>query len=184
MRKKDLINKMVELIEAMNKLQQQLNLVKAENKELRVRVTALEAKTNEPVKPEPAPTVILETGKGFTVDESAFDEPDIPEVEESPEIKVNAVELEDGAMEYASIAIGKIVQESIKYANLISASISPDKKEVLNLIMGRAEVAKAQISAITEGLLSEQNKKELIDAQCAETLDYFKSAYAQIAEQE
>ena len=48
--------------------------------------------------------------------------------------------------------------------------------------MGKAEVAKADIFAITEGLLSDENKKELIDAQCAEALDYFKSAYAQIAE--
>ena len=85
-------------------------------------------------------------------------------------------------MEYAAVAIGKVVQESIKYANLISTSTSPNKKEVLNLIMGKAEVAKAEIFAITEGLLSDENKKELIDAQCAEALDYFKSAYAQIAE--
>ncbi len=184
MRKKDLINKMVELIEAMNKLQQQLNLVKTENKELRGRVTALEAKAKEPVEAQPSPTIILEKSKGFSVDETVFEEPETPEVEETPEIKVNAVELEDSVVEYAAIAIGKVVQESIKYANLISASTSPDKKEVLNLIMGRAEVAKAEIFAITEGLLSEQNKKELIDAQCAETLDYFKSAYAQIAEQE
>ena len=180
MKKKDLINKMVELIEAMNSLQRQLNSVKTENKELRDRVTALENAAKEPVKTQPEPAVIPETAKGFTVDENALDEPEI--VEEAPEITVNAVPLKDSVVEYAAVAIGKVVQESIKYANLISTSTSPNKKEVLNLIMGKAEVAKAEIFAITEGLLSDENKKELIDAQCAEALDYFKSAYAQIAE--
>ena len=180
MKKKDLINKMVELIEAMNSLQRQLNSVKTENKELRDRVTALENAAKEPVKTQPEPAVIPEIAKGFTVDENALDEPET--VEEAPEITVNAVPLKDSGVEYAAGAIGKGVQESIKYANLISTSTSPNKKEVLNLIMGKAEVAKAEIFAITEGLLSDENKKELIDAQCAEALDYFKSAYAQIAE--
>lgn len=180
MKKKDLINKMVELIEAMNSLQRQLNSVKTENKELRDRVTALENAAKEPVKTQPEPAVIPETAKGFTVDENALDEPET--VAEAPEITVNAVPLKDSVVEYAAVAIGKVVQESIKYANLISTSTSPNKKEVLNLIMGKAEVAKAEIFAITEGLLSDENKKELIDAQCAEALDYFKSAYAQIAE--
>jgi|GEM_PF-1374069 len=180
MKKKDLINKMVELIEAMNSLQRQLNSVKTENKELRDRVTALENAAKAPVKTQPEPAVIPETAKGFTVDENALDEPET--VEEAPEITVNAVPLKDSVVEYAAVAIGKVVQESIKYANLISTSTSPNKKEVLNLIMGKAEVAKAEIFAITEGLLSDENKKELIDAQCAEALDYFKSAYAQIAE--
>lgn len=180
MKKKDLINKMVELIEAMNSLQRQLNSVKTENKELRDRVTALENAAKEPVKTQPEPAVIPETAKGFTVDENALDEPET--VEEAPEITVNAVPLKNSVVEYAAVAIGKVVQESIKYANLISTSTSPNKKEVLNLIMGKAEVAKAEIFAITEGLLSDENKKELIDAQCAEALDYFKSAYAQIAE--
>ena len=180
MKKKDLINKMVELIEAMNSLQRQLNSVKTENKELRDRVTALENAAKESVKTQPEPAVIPETAKGFTVDENALDEPET--VEEAPEITVNAVPLKDSVVEYAAVAIGKVVQESIKYANLISTSTSPNKKEVLNLIMGKAEVAKAEIFVITEGLLSDENKKELIDAQCAEALDYFKSAYAQIAE--
>lgn len=180
MKKKDLINKMVELIEAMNSLQRQLNSVKTENKELRDRVTALENAAKEPVKTQTEPAVIPEIAKGFTVDENALDEPET--VEEAPEITVNAVPLKDSVVEYAAVAIGKVVQESIKYANLISTSTSPNKKEVLNLIMGKAEVAKAEIFAITEGLLSDENKKELIDAQCAEALDYFKSAYAQIAE--
>ena len=180
MKKKDLINKMVELIEAMNSLQRQLNSVKTEKKELRDRVTALENAAEEPVKTQPEPAVIPEIAKGFTVDENALDEPET--VEEAPEITVNAVPLKDSVVEYAAVAIGKVVQESIKYANLISTSTSPNKKEVLNLIMGKAEVAKAEIFAITEGLLSDENKKELIDAQCAEALDYFKSVYAQIAE--
>ena len=123
MKKKDLINKMVELIEAMNSLQRQLNSVKTENKELRDRVTALENAVKEPVKTQPEPAVILETAKGFTVDENALDEPET--VAEAPEITVNAVPLKDSVVEYAAVAIGKVVQESIKYANLISTSTSP-----------------------------------------------------------
>ena len=82
------------------------------------------------------------------------------EVEETVPIAVNAVELKDSTMEYAAVAIGRIVQESIKYANLLSASTAGSKKEVLNLIMGRAEVAKAEIFAVTEGSLTDENKKD------------------------
>lgn len=183
MRKKELMNKTLELIEAMNLLQSQLNSLKTENKELKDRISELETKAKEQAKVQP--TVVFEEPKGFTVDKTVLEEPEkvvAVEVEETVPIAVNAVELKDSTMEYAAVAIGRIVQESIKYANLLSTSTAGSKKEVLNLIMGRAEVAKAEIFAVTEGSLTDENKKELIDAQCAEALDYFKSAYAQIAE--
>ena len=179
MRKKELIAKMVELVEASNSLQRQLKALKTENEELKDKVLELEEKLKEPVKT--FNTFVLEETEGFSIDETVEDDTETVE-EETPEIKVNTVELQDSTMEYAAVAIGRVVQESIKYANLITASTSNDKKEVLNLIMGKAEVVKAEIFAITEGQLTEENKKELIDAQCAEALDYFKSAYAQIAE--
>ncbi|MBQ5911463.1 MAG: hypothetical protein IIW94_05595 [Clostridia bacterium] len=179
MKKKQLIEKMVELIDTINSLQHQLNEVKTENKELKEKLVLLEQQpeNTKMAVPEPVKT------EGFTVDTEALDSAATAEVaEEMPAIEVNDVKLADSTVEYGSVIIGKIVVESVKYANLIGESNSENKKELLNLIMGKAEVAKAEIFAITESEATDEVKKELIDAQYAEALDYFKSAYGQITE--
>lgn len=179
MKKKQLIEKMVELIDTINSLQHQLNEVKTENKELKEKLVLLEQQpeNTKMAVPEPVKT------EGFTVDTEALDSAATAEVaEEMPAIEVNDVKLADSTVKYGSVIIGKIVVESVKYANLIGESNSENKKELLNLIMGKAEVAKAEIFAITESEATDEVKKELIDAQYAEALDYFKSAYGQITE--
>ena len=169
MRKSALIKKTVELIDALNTLQHQLENVKRENEELKEKLKELE--TQKTVLPEQ-----ITQSEGFVV----FDE----EAEEVPESATEPIELAtpDTALEYGAVAIGRVVQESVKYANLISESNSENKKELLNLIMGKAEVTKAEIFSITESAAALELKKELIDTQCDEAIDYFKSAYGQITE--
>ena len=78
------------------------------------------------------------------------------------------------------MAIGKIVCESVKATRIISASDSENKKELLNLIMGKGEIAKNEIFNVTESDVSAEAKQELIDAQVAEAIDYFKSVAEQL----
>lgn len=179
MKKNELISKMIELIDAINALQRQLNEVKKDNEEIRAKLAALEERLeNSTQTPE---EIIVPTQEGFQIYENCLDE-QAEVVEEELNVPVNTVILEDNMIEYGSVTIGKVVQESIKYANLISASAGENKKEVLNLIMGKAEVVKSEIFTITEGELSPEVKKELIDTQLNEAIDYFKSAYGQLAQ--
>ena len=179
MKKNELISKMIELIDAINALQRQLNEVKSDNEEIRAKLATLEARLeNSTPTPE---EIIVPAQEGFQIYENCLDEQAVV-VEEPLNAPVNTVTLEDNMLEYGSVTIGKVVQESIKYANLISASAGENKKEVLNLIMGKAEVVKSEIFTITEGELSPEVKKELIDTQLNEAIDYFKSAYGQLAQ--
>ena len=178
MKKKELINKIVELIDTINSLHGQISDLKRDNSEIRAKLCELEGKTQNS-----APACVEETTEkqdGFTVyEEIALEQ--TQSNEETAGIPVNEVPLNDAMMEYGSVAIGRVVQESIKYANLISASNGENKKEVLNLIMGKAEVVKAEVFTITDGELSDEMKKELIDTQLNEAIDYFRSAYGQLA---
>ncbi len=179
MKKKELINKIVELIDTINSLHSQINELKSDNVEIRAKLGELEAKMQNS-----APAVQeekAENQEGFKVYENII-EKETDTAEETVDIPVNVVPLGDNMLEYGSVAIGRVVQESIKYANLISASVGENKKEVLNLIMGKAEVVKAEIFTITDGELTDEVKKELIDTQLNEAIDYFKSAYGQLAQ--
>ena len=76
--------------------------------------------------------------------------------------------------------IGKIVVSGAKYCNLLTAlpenSIT---KEQVNLILGRTEVAKAEILKITENDMTFEDKKSAIDSKEKEAEEYFGSIMAQ-----
>ena len=171
MRKSVLIKRTVELVDTMNSLQQQLNGLKRENAELKEKIAELESKKAA----EPTVNTEPETAEGFTVCTDELEDERV--ITEPIELKE-----ENAVIEYGAVAIGRVVQESVKYANLISESNSENKKELLNLIMGKAEITKAEIFSITDGELAFDVQKELIDSQCDEAIDYFKSAYGQITE--
>lgn len=83
--------------------------------------------------------------------------------------------------EYASQTIGKIVISAATYCNkLTSVSENNDVKELINLILGRTEIAKAEILKIVSENTDFSQKKELIDAQKSLAEDYFNSVMAQI----
>ncbi len=171
MRKSMLVKKTVELIDELNSLQHKIDALKRENAELKEKITELENQKTLCA----AETAPQEEEGGFTVYNEEIREEAVP---------AEPIELptENDVIEYGAIAIGRVVQESVKYANLISESNSENRKELLNLIMGMAEVTKAEIFSITDGEMAFELKKELIDTQCDEAIDYFKSAYGQITE--
>ena len=198
MKKKELISKIDSLITSLNRLNAELVACRAENAELKGRIEELslaalekEAKLSVEEETEIQEEVIEETE---TVEENLMqqneqeEEPDASEpTEELSEKKVlnilpigEKVVLPDSIMEFGSEIIGKIVIESAKYADMIAASATPNKKELLNLIMGKGEVCKAEILNAVSSSASTDTKISLINAQLAEAIDYFKSVVAQI----
>ena len=123
MRKKELIKKIQELIGSVETLHRENQLYKKENEELKAELELL--KQNAPAF---SVDDNVNEAEGFRV---AGQEDNKNEQEEKNE----AVVIADEAMEYGSLIIGKIVVESARYANEISASVSENKKELLNLIM-------------------------------------------------
>lgn len=81
---------------------------------------------------------------------------------------------------YGASAIGKIVVKATAYCNkLTSSNDGYDPKELVNLILGRTEVAKAEILRIVNSDLEAERKSELIDNCKKSAEDYFESVMAQ-----
>lgn len=84
-------------------------------------------------------------------------------------------------IDYGSKIIGEIVIEAAKACNSLTVSGSQDgTKELVNLILGRTEVAKSEILNIVTASSELEAKKQQIDAQYSSALDYFESVKAQI----
>ena len=83
--------------------------------------------------------------------------------------------------EYGSQIIGKIVITAATYCNkLTSVSENTDVKELVNLILGRTEIAKAEILKIVSSDAEFSQKAELIDTVKNSAEDYFNSVMAQL----
>lgn len=81
---------------------------------------------------------------------------------------------------YASKIIGKIVVSAAKCCNKLSLPPNTaQNKELINLILGRTEVAKAQILKILNSENSFEDKKMLIDNEEVTAEDYFGGIMAQ-----
>ncbi len=175
MKKKELMKKLEQLINTADSLYRQLELTKKENEELKAEIENLKLKSCD--KPK---AVNPNFEGGFTVSTEEVAIVEEAPAEEKTEQADKTVVLSDDVMEYGSRIIGKIIVESARYAEQISASVTENKKELLNLIMGRAEVAKAEIYSAATSETSADAKKALIDAELSDATDYFKSVAGQI----
>lgn len=81
--------------------------------------------------------------------------------------------------EYGSQIIGEIVMQSVTYSNLVAERGKPNKKELINLILGKTEVAKSEILNISLSDASLENKFAMMDSQLSDTIEYFKSVLEQ-----
>lgn len=178
MNKRILITKLNELVDTMNSLNREIVSLRRENDELRAAIALFENNSvgvkNVEIKPEADLSQ-----QGFTVNTEVLENA-VEVAEEVETEETEAVVLQDNSMEYGSQIIGKIIVESAKFANSLSESAGENKKELVNLIMGKAEVAKAEIFNIATSDMADANKKEMIDSQLQEATDYFKSVAAQI----
>ena len=98
---------------------------------------------------------------------------------EEPKAEVSEPKLSDSMGAGAKI-IGKIVLSSAEYCNALSGAAAPQNaKELLNLILGRTEVAKAEILRISALDISYEEKVAAMEQELTEAEDYFKSVMAQ-----
>ena len=84
------------------------------------------------------------------------------------------------AEEYGAKAIGKVVVSATKATSLLSGAAGAEKVEVVNLILGRAEVAKADILNAASSDASDNEKKIAIDSIVEKTCDYFNKTISNI----
>ena len=79
--------------------------------------------------------------------------------------------------EYGAAVIGKTVVAAAKCCERLKTR--DNAKELINLILGRTEVAKAEILNIVTADTADEEKRRLIDEQFAAAEDYFASVTAQ-----
>ena len=83
-------------------------------------------------------------------------------------------------MDYASKVIGKIVISAAEHSNKLTIGGDDSKKELVNLILGKTEIAKAEILSAIDNDDSFEVKCAKIDQIAAVTKEYFESVLAQI----
>ena len=160
MRKKDLLTQNTQLFDKISEAQLQISSLKKEiayrDKEidgLKKEIERLNAKINA--------TEPLKALEKKVIKQSAV----------SPEV------------DYGASVIGKTVVEAAKCCNEVAAKGSQElSKELVNLILGRTEVAKSEILSIVSSEDSFETKKQKIDAQYENAVDYFISVTAQLTE--
>lgn len=164
MRKKDLLNINSDLFSKSRDLKAENERVKAENQELREKIR----EQNEEILSLKAQIDSLNTKLNSTDSLKKLEE------------RVTAQAEISGDTQYGSEIIGKIVISATKHCNsLTNESAVEMTKEMVNLILGRTEVAKSEILRIISLDISLEEKKELIDEQYKSAEDYFISVEAQ-----
>ena len=189
MRKRELIKQneslTEKLLEADSVIESLENKLKDKDNEIRILNEKIEALENsfiiEETPAEVKPEEVAEQVEEKTVKVEQIPEPVsaqdyhdfdfVGEVSDNKSADIN---------EYAVKVIGKIVTESVKVNCVLASSKNENKKELINLILGRTEVAKEEIYAILATDLNEDLLKTSIDKECAETLDYFQGVLGQI----
>lgn len=83
-------------------------------------------------------------------------------------------------MEYGAAIIGKIVVSAANYSNKLTFGGDDSKKELVNLILGKTEMAKAEILSVIETDDAFDVKCAKIDQIAEVSKEYFESVLAQI----
>ncbi len=164
MRKKKLIEQNLALFENLqktklqvNELQEILNKNAEEIKNLKAQLAVQKEQLQQPPKQPPVT------------------EP-MRKLEEK--ILLNATLKPD--VEYGAKVIGKLVISAAEYSNRLSIGGDETRKELINLILGKTEMTKAEILSVVEDADSLEAKYAKMDQIAASTDEYFKSVIAQI----
>lgn len=83
-------------------------------------------------------------------------------------------------MEYGAKVIGKIVISAAEYSNKLTIGGDDSHKELVNLILGKTEMAKAEVLSVIETEDSFDIKCAKIDQIAIVAKEYFESVLAQI----
>ena len=143
-------------------LREENNALVEQLKELRARIVALENGVSPDIKP-----VVTESFE--------FSQP----IETQKIVEYKEVILSDAISDGAKI-IGKIVLSSAEYCNkLTGVGAGQNAKELVNLILGRTEVAKSEILRLTTLDINPEDRLTAMERELNEAEDYFKSVMAQ-----
>lgn len=157
MRKSELLKLNSELFEKAEKYKLMHENLKKENAELLAEIKQLKQDNKSLIAKEKATTPLKE-------------------LEEKVKNQASLTE----EAKYGASAIGKIVIKATTCCNaLTSVNDGYDPKELVNLILGRTEVAKAEILKAVEADMSLDSKIDLIDTCKKSAEDYFDSVMAQ-----
>lgn len=153
LRKKQLIEQNSALFGKLDMANAEISELKKEISTLKKEIAALipqdEPQINEPVNTE-----------------------SVKKAEHTEEVKSEKIELSED-IEYGSSVIGKIVVEAAKNCNILSARQNEQARELVNLVLGKTEVAKSEILGIVSSEKELSEKKRLIDTQYAAACEYF-----------
>ncbi|MBQ2933640.1 MAG: hypothetical protein IJE02_03385 [Clostridia bacterium] len=160
MRKKKLIEQNLSLFEDLQKTQRELNELKRLLSQNAEEISSLKAQLDK--------------------SKDAQAEPKVTEPMRRLEERVitNATLKPD--MEYGAKIIGAIVMSAAEYSNRLTFGGDDSKKELVNLILGKTEMAKAEILSVIETNESFDIKCAKIDQISVVTKEYFESVLAQI----
>lgn len=163
------------LQEKCEKLIDETKVLEAEVAKLTAEVESLRAQQTE--TPVDLPDTESEaTPKIEAEAENSFVLPPIINLSKKVTSKVHLSE----ETEYAASVIGKIVVSATESCNFLTTSGNPNAKELVNLILGKTEVLKAEILNIVYSPADFITKKALIDNQFDKARDYFASVKAQL----
>ena len=158
MRKKDLIQQNLTLFDSLQKTQIELGELKKQLKSYADEINRLKTEIS---KSEAEKTEVTEPMRRL-----------------EEKVITNATLKPD--MEYGAEVIGKIVVLAAEYSNKLSLGGDDSKKELLNLILGKTELAKAEILSVIEADDALEVKKLKMDQIAAVSKEYFESVAAQI----
>lgn len=161
MRKKKLLEQNTLLFEQMKQLEIEIALLKKEISKRNAEIKRLSAMQG--------------TKEQISADSTAK-----PENKQNDEVKHKPEDIVlDDISVYGSDTIGEIVLRATELSGRLSLEQSEENKELVNLILGKTEVAKSEILMATEKENSLENKKSEIDNIKNNTFEYFESVMGQ-----
>ncbi len=158
MRKKDLIQQNLTLFDTLQKTKIELDELKKQLKSYADEINKLKMELSKCESAQPEVT-----------------EP-MRKLEEK--IITNATVKHD--VEYGAKVIGKIVVLAAEYSNKLTIGGDDSKKELVNLILGKTEIAKSEILSVVETNDSLEVKCSKMDQIADVSKEYFESVIAQI----
>lgn len=180
MRKKDLFEQNAALFNRLQSVSAELEKYKklyseniTEINSLRRRLADIELEAErktaeESAEKEPEPTESTETVKAQSPAEETQLKP------------LSDVVLENTAMQKGAEVIGRIVFDAAKTCNEFADKPTEYSKDLINLVLGKTEVAKSEIYEICRSEQTEEQKIAAIDAVYDSTTDYFSNLHKQI----
>lgn len=158
MRKKDLIQQNLTLFETLQKTKSELNELKKQVDDYSEQIKFLKDQLTKSEEEQPTVTEPMRRLEEKVIT-NAMIKPDI---------------------EYGAKVIGQIVVAAAEHSNNLTLGGDSTHKELINLILGKTEIAKSEILSITETADSFEVKCAKMDQIAAVTKEYFKSVAAQI----